>query len=81
MYVKAKVTSKYQITLPKSIREKLGINEGDEVIFEGKGDEMLMKVERKVDPVEAIEGILEGEDLGELMSRAASKMLAKKLGL
>ncbi|MEE8402452.1 MAG: AbrB/MazE/SpoVT family DNA-binding domain-containing protein [Candidatus Hydrothermarchaeaceae archaeon] len=81
MYVKAKVTSKYQITLPKGIREKLGIQKGDEVIFEGKDDEMLMKVERKVDPVEAIEGILEGADLGELRSGAASKMLAKKLGL
>lgn len=81
MYVKAKVTSKYQITLPKGIREKLGIQKGDEVIFEGTDDEMFMKVEKKIDPVEAIEGILEGEDLGELRSNAASKMLAKKLGL
>lgn len=81
MYVKAKVTSKYQITLPKGIREKLGIQKGDEVIFEGKDGEMLIKVEKKLDPVEAIEGILEGEDLEDLRSKAASKMLAKKLGL
>jgi antitoxin PrlF len=81
MYVKAKVTSKYQITLPKNIRKRLGIERGDDVVFEGKGNEILMKVEKKVDPVEAIEGILEGEDIEGLRAKAASKMFKKKLGL
>lgn len=29
----AKVTSKGQVTIPKSVREALGIREGDEVLF------------------------------------------------
>jgi AbrB family looped-hinge helix DNA binding protein len=81
MYVKAKVTSKHQITLPKRIREKLGIEKGDEVVFEGEDDRVLLRVEKREDPVEALEGILEGEELGELRRKAASKLLEKKLGL
>jgi AbrB family looped-hinge helix DNA binding protein len=81
MYVKAKVTSKHQITLPKRIREKLGIEKGDEVVFEDEDDRVLLRVEKKGDPVEALEGILEGEELGELRRKAASKLLEKKLGL
>jgi len=42
---------------------------------------MLMKVEKKVGPVKAIEGILEGEDPRELKTKAASKLFKKKLGL
>jgi AbrB family looped-hinge helix DNA binding protein len=81
MYVKAKVTSKHQITLPKSIRERLGIEKGDEVIFEGEGDRILVRVEKKADPVKALEGLLEEEDLEELQKKAASRLLKKKLGL
>ncbi len=81
MYVKAKVTSKHQITLPKRIREKLGIERGDDVIFEGDEDRILIRVEKKADPVKVLEGILEGEELGELRRKAASKLMEKKLGL
>lgn len=81
MYAKAKVTSKCQITLPKPIRQKLGIEEGDEVVFEGRGEEVLFRVEKKIDPVKTIEGILGKEDLEKLHQRAASKILEKKLGL
>lgn len=81
MYAKAKVTSKNQITLPRRIREKLGIERGDEVVFEGEEDKLLMRVEKRADPLEALEGILEGEDLGELRRKAASKLLEKKLCL
>lgn len=81
MYTKTKVTSKYQITLPKTLRKRLGIERGDGIIFEEKDDEILMKVEKKVDPVEVIEGILEGEDIYELKEAAASRTFNKKLGL
>jgi len=33
MDVAAKVTSKGQITIPKDVRDALGIEEGDEVVF------------------------------------------------
>ena len=81
MYVKSKVTSKYQITLPKNIRKKLGIERGDAIIFEGKGDKVFVKAEKRFDPVEAIEGLLEGEDIEKLKAEAVAKMLQKKLGL
>ena len=38
----AKVTSKGQITVPISIRRKLGINEGEKVLFIDKADGVLM---------------------------------------
>jgi len=85
MYAKSKVTSKFQITLPKKIRENLGIREGDEVVFEGKGDDVSVKVEKRIDPVETLVGMLdglpEGEGLEELKAKAASSMLKRKLGL
>ena len=81
MYVKSKVTSKYQITIPKPLRKKLGINKGDEIIFEGEDDRIIIRVEKKMDPIKAIEGILEGEDLEEIKYNAASRMLKRKLGL
>lgn len=33
MDVSAKVTSKGQITIPKAVRDALGISEGDQVVF------------------------------------------------
>lgn len=33
MHARARLTSKGQITIPKSVRESLGLREGDEVIF------------------------------------------------
>jgi AbrB family looped-hinge helix DNA binding protein len=38
----AKVTSKGQITVPKAVRDALGINEGDEVVFRVEGDRAVM---------------------------------------
>ena len=39
--ISAKVTSKGQITLPKKVRERLGVNPGDDVGFEEK-DNLLV---------------------------------------
>ena len=38
----AKVTSKGQITIPVSIRRRLGINEGDKLLFLEKPDGVMM---------------------------------------
>jgi AbrB family looped-hinge helix DNA binding protein len=35
--VAAKVTAKGQVTIPKAVREALGINEGDQVVFRVEG--------------------------------------------
>ncbi len=36
--ITAKITSKGQITLPKEIREKMGVRPGDDVGFEERGN-------------------------------------------
>ncbi|MBQ8857036.1 MAG: AbrB/MazE/SpoVT family DNA-binding domain-containing protein [Lachnospiraceae bacterium] len=38
----AKITSKGQITIPIAIRKKLGVKEGDKVIFIQEGDKIIM---------------------------------------
>ena len=39
-----KVTEKYQVTIPKSIREKIGLKAGEIIVVEAKGrDEIRLK--------------------------------------
>ena len=42
MDVAAKVTSKGQVTVPKVVRDALGIKEGDEVVFRVEGNRAVM---------------------------------------
>jgi len=42
MDVAAKVTSKGQVTVPKVVRDALGINEGDEVVFRVDGNRAVL---------------------------------------
>ncbi len=41
--ITAKVTSKGQVTIPKRVREKLGVNPGEDVGFEEKDGVMLIR--------------------------------------
>jgi AbrB family looped-hinge helix DNA binding protein len=45
---KAKVTSKGQITIPKAVRDELGLRAGDEIEF--VEDEMGFHIQRVYDP-------------------------------
>lgn len=38
----AKVTSKGQVTVPKAVRDALGIREGDEILFRVEGDRAVL---------------------------------------
>ena len=42
MDVAAKVTSKGQVTVPKAVRDALGIKEGDEVVFRVEGNRAVL---------------------------------------
>lgn len=42
MEVAAKVTSKGQVTVPKAVRDALGIKEGDEVTFRVEGSRAVL---------------------------------------
>lgn len=48
---KATLSKKGQVTIPKSIREKLGLDAGEKVLFEVKGKEAVLypKVEEPMD--------------------------------
>ena len=44
--ITAKVTSKGQITLPREIRERLGVHDGDRVRFEVQGGNVVLYPQR-----------------------------------
>ena len=82
VWIKAKVSEKYQVQIPKEIREKLRIERGDRLLFRTRGEALVVEVERLPrDPVANIVGILKGADLAELRTRAAKKLAEHKLGL
>lgn len=45
----SRVTQKYQATIPQAVREKLGIRQGDRVIFEIKDNSVQIKKLSTVD--------------------------------
>jgi antitoxin PrlF len=46
----AKVSSKGQVTVPKAVRDALGLKEGDEIVFRVEGDRAVLA--RSVDFLE-----------------------------
>ncbi|BFH76587.1 AbrB/MazE/SpoVT family DNA-binding domain-containing protein [Thermus thermophilus] len=58
--VKSRVSSKGQITLPKAIREALGLHPGEEVVFELREGGAFLRPRRRV-PLEALLGRLKGK--------------------
>ncbi len=51
-----KITRKYQITIPKEIREKLKLRIGDKLIIKIEGDHIVIKplIEKRQDPIEEL---------------------------
>ena len=57
MQKEAKITSKGQITIPREVRDALGVSTGDKILFEQKGDEMCVRPVRKTSVFEKFRGI------------------------
>ena len=57
MQTVAKITSKGQITVPLKVRKALGVKEGDKLIFEQNGDEMVVRPGKKESPFAKYRGI------------------------
>ena len=57
----SKVTSKFQATIPQPVREKLGLQKGDRVVFEEEGDRIFLRKVETLDLVylEAVSTTLE----------------------
>ncbi len=65
-----RVTSKGQVTVPKEVRESMGLNPGDEVDFEETQDGVLLKKHIEENPFERWRGVDEsGETVDEAMER------------
>lgn len=47
MQTRAKITSKGQITIPLGVRKALGVKEGDRIIFEQNGTEIVVRPDRQ----------------------------------
>ncbi len=45
--VKATLTSKGQLTIPKEVRERLGLRSGDRISFEFEEDSVRLRIERR----------------------------------
>lgn len=57
--VKSRLSSKGQVTIPKPVREALGLSPGEEVVFEIREGEAILRPRRRV-PLEALLGRLGG---------------------
>ncbi len=71
------ITQKGQVTIPKSLRDKLHIKEGDSLIFEAKGDTLILKKkERK--SILSLGGIAKGRKIGAGSEREYAKKIVSK---
>jgi antitoxin PrlF len=55
-----RLTSKGQITIPKKVREGLGLRPGDEVEFVAEGGEYRLRKVLRVNPFSRYRGYLDG---------------------
>jgi AbrB family looped-hinge helix DNA binding protein len=56
--MRTKVSEKGQITVPKRMRERLGIRPGDELDVVDEGDRIVLRKAPPDDPVAAVYGII-----------------------
>jgi AbrB family looped-hinge helix DNA binding protein len=54
----AKVSEKGQVTIPKPLRERLGIRPGEVLDFEAEGGQLIARKTDSQDPVDAFYGTL-----------------------
>jgi antitoxin PrlF len=48
--IHSRITSKAQTTIPRAVREALGLREGDEVSYEIEGDRVVIRRYNPADP-------------------------------
>lgn len=53
---RAKLTSKGQVTIPSALRRKLGVVAGDSLVFETKGEQVLVSAQREGSVFEEFRG-------------------------
>ena len=57
-----KISSKYQITIPRGVREALGLKAGDKLHVAREGDRLVLRALRRIeDPTKALYGSVKSE--------------------
>jgi AbrB family looped-hinge helix DNA binding protein len=56
--MKARVSEKGQVTIPKKLRDQLGIRVGDELEFEAEQGRLVVTKVADLDPIDAVWGTL-----------------------
>lgn len=56
--MKSRVGERGQVTIPKSLRDRLGISSGSEVEFEEFEEGLILKKRTPSDPLEALRGLI-----------------------
>ena len=71
--VRAKVTSRGQVTIPKAVRDRLGLRPGDEIEFVDEGSTYRLQKRLVASPFEKYRGYLKhlaGQDADDLVASA-----------
>jgi len=80
MIATSKITTKGQITIPKTIREILDLHEGNIIAFEEKENEIII---RKTESIEDYEGFLKDKavikDFDEIRKEVKNKISRKRV--
>ncbi|MFQ6052101.1 MAG: AbrB/MazE/SpoVT family DNA-binding domain-containing protein [Candidatus Hydrothermarchaeota archaeon] len=76
----SKVTSKYQITIPKSIRERMKLRIGDKIIFDIRNGEIFMKkAGKELKPSETLDCSLKDLEIDAVeLQHMITKLIASK---
>lgn len=65
--MKAIVSEKGQVTIPKQLRDRLGIRPGEQLDFVAEGGRLVASKVRQADPIDKVYGILAIESTDTVM--------------
>jgi antitoxin PrlF len=78
--MKSRLSERGQITIPKKIRDRLGLRAGQEIDFETRNGILIgRKALQQNDPVSDVTGILEGIDVDQALKESRGPKWSKRL--
>jgi antitoxin PrlF len=76
---KAKVLPKHQMTIPKRIRKKLGIKEGDVLLLEVVEDKVVMRKSKRIEDLRGTLPPLQGLSFEEVLDTTVEAVVKEDL--